>query len=316
MPADTALQLLRGLHDSPIGLALFDPEDRLRHANPWFVQAFGVDLAAAPSWDQLMRDCHRRRRGVLIKTSDIDGWLQQVRRSYRQQPHRAFESDLVDGRWLWVSETLAEDGWLTTVCTEITQLKAHEATLRRARDEAVIASLTDPLTELYNRRYIFQRLADLLSSARSMRVPLCLALIDLDNFKAVNDAHGHAAGDAVLRRFARHLKRELRPLDAVGRIGGEEFMVVLPNAGLDGALAALSRLRHGFGAEADDTLPADRDGAAKTLPLCSFSAGLTLARTSDDADTLFARADSALYRAKHAGRDQWVVDEDPPASPA
>ncbi len=308
MHADAAQHLLQGLRDSPVGLAVFDPEDRLRYANPWFVQAFGVDLNLAPSWEQLMRDCHRHRRGVLINTSDIDAWLRQVRGSYRRQPHRAFESDLVDGRWLWVTESLAADGWLTTVCTEITSLKAHEATLRRARDDAVIASLTDPLTALYNRRYIFQRLTDLLRSARGMRVPLCLALIDLDNFKALNDTHGHAAGDAVLRRFARHLKRELRPLDAVGRIGGEEFMVVLPNAGLEGALAVLARLRMSFGAAAGDTRPAELPPATAAPP-CSFSAGLSLARSDDDAERLFARADQALHRAKQAGCDQLAVDD-------
>jgi diguanylate cyclase len=314
MPESFTAPLLQGLHDSPLGLALFDPEDRLRYANPWFVRAFSVDLEAAPSWEQLMRDCHRHRRGVLIETSDIDAWIQRVRRSYRQVPHRAFESDLVDGRWLWVNETLAADGWLTTVCTEVTGLKAHEATLRKARDEAIVASLTDPLTDLYNRRYIFQRLPELLHSARGMRVPLCLALIDLDNFKALNDAHGHAAGDAVLRRFARHLKRELRPLDAVGRIGGEEFMVVLPNAQLAGALAVMSRLRSSFARPAGQTLPAPLE-AQLSPPDCSFSVGLSLARPEDDAETLFARVDAALYRAKHAGRNQLSVGEgdSPPA---
>ncbi len=315
MPVDTAHQLLQGLHDTPLGLALFDPEDRLRYANPWFVQAFSVDLATAPSWEQMMRDCHRHQRGVLIDTSDIDTWIANVRRHYRQAQHRAFESDLVDGRWLWVTETLCNDGWMSTVCTEITRLKANEATLRRARDEAVIASLTDPLTDLYNRRYIFQRLADLLTSAHGMRVPLCLALIDLDSFKAVNDAYGHAAGDRVLRRFARHLKRELRPLDAVGRIGGEEFMVVLPNASQQGALTVLSRLRQSFSEAAGDTLPASLD-TVEAAPPCSFSAGLSLARSGDDAESLFARADRALYRAKNTGRDQLVVDGNEPAASA
>jgi diguanylate cyclase (GGDEF)-like protein len=309
MDPHTQIPLLRGLHDSPLGLALFDAEDRLRYANTWFAQAYGIDEGSAPTWEQIMRDCHRHRRGVLIETPDINAWIAQVRSKYRQQPQRGFESDLVDGRWLWVTESLQPDGWLTTTCTEITGLKAHEATLRKARDEAVIASLTDPLTELYNRRYIFKRLDDLLASARSMRYPLCLALMDLDNFKALNDAHGHGAGDRVLRRFARHLKQQLRPLDSVGRIGGEEFMLVLPNATVAGAQAALARLRDTLDAPSADTAQQALDPHLP-LPRCTFSAGLTLARVGDDAERIFARADRALYRAKAAGRDQQVVDEE------
>jgi diguanylate cyclase len=97
------------LKSGAAGYALFDPQERLRDANAVFLEAFGTQLEGAPGWEQLMRDCHRHRRGLLIDTDDIDAWIARVRRSYRQVPLRTFESALADGRWMWVSETLRPD---------------------------------------------------------------------------------------------------------------------------------------------------------------------------------------------------------------
>ena len=150
-------------------------------------------------------------------------------------PVRTFESDLADGRWMWVSETLQPDGWVLVLMADITPLKANETTLRRSHELALIASLTDGLTELPNRRHIFNRLDTLLATADQMRMPLSVAVLDIDHFKRINDAHGHAAGDRVLWRFARQLRRHMRPRAEVGRIGGEEFLVLLPNTSPLGA---------------------------------------------------------------------------------
>lgn len=294
-------QLLASLQDSPAGFALFDANERLRYANAWFRQAYGLSPDDKPSWEQLMRDCHSRRCGVLIETDDIDAWIARVRMSYRRTPVRSFESDLVDGRWLWVTETLQPDGWLALTATDVSSLKANETTLRKSRDDAVIASLTDPLTEIYNRRYIFERLHDLLSTSRDMRVPLCVAVLDLDHFKLINDLHGHHIGDCVLRSFARHLCQSLRPLDAAGRIGGEEFLLVLPNTTLAGAVTMLQRLRDTL-----DEQSALTDGTA--LPDYTFSAGLVQANAQDTEESLFGHADRALYEAKAAGRNSTSID--------
>lgn len=264
-------QLLAALQDSPAGFALFDAEERLRYANTWFRQAFGLSPEAEPSWEQLMRDSHRRRCGVLIETDDIDAWIARVRITHRRMPLRIFESDLVDGRWLWVNESLRPDGWLAITVTDVSDLKANETTLRKSRDDAVIASLTDSLTGLHNRRYVFERLHDMLSASRDMRVSLCVAVLDLDHFKLINDRYGHQTGDGVLRAFARHLRQNLRPLDATGRIGGEEFLLALPNTTLAGAVTMLQRLR--------DTLVEQASLTGETsLPGYTFSAGLAQAK--------------------------------------
>lgn len=291
---DPALRdvLVAALRASPVAFALFDPQERLRDANAAFLANFDTRLEGAPSWEELLRTCHARRRGVAIHTDDIDAWIAQVRRSHRRVPVRQFESDLVDGRWAWVTETMQPDGWLLVLMSDVTPLKSHEATLRAAHDRALLAALTDPLTGLPNRRHVFGRLDDLLHSTRAMRIPLALALVDLDNFKAINDTHGHAEGDAVLCHFAGLLAGQLRPLDAAGRIGGEEFMLLLPNAGADGALRMLARLRE----------QAARAGVPGAGGGYGFSSGVTTTRSDDTADAMVRRADRALYEAKSAGR--------------
>jgi diguanylate cyclase (GGDEF)-like protein len=300
---DDSLQtrLQQTLASAAFGLALFDAGDRLRVANAWFEQAYGVSAAQAPSWESMMRGCHARRRGVLIDTDDIDAWLVRVRAKYRQSAVRSFESDLVDGRWVWVTETLQPDGWLSMMISDVSPLKATEGALRSARDEAVRVSMKDPLTDLYNRRFIMGHLGEMLAGSRAMRWPLSLAMLDIDHFKRINDTAGHDVGDAVLCHFAERLREQLRPMDAVGRIGGEEFLLVLTNTGLDGAAQTLDRVRR--------LIAESIVAASQPVPNYTFSAGIAAAAADDSVDSLFRRADQALYQAKRDGRNRdWAVN--------
>lgn len=302
MSSTSLPELLDALALAPAGIALWDAQDRLRFANPWFEQTYGVRAADAPSWEQMVRRSHAERHGILIETDDIDAWIAQVRTRYRSQPVRRFESDLADGRWVWVVETLMPDGRLLMLVTDISTLKAGEVALRESRDEAVRTAMRDPLTELYNRRYIFGRLSTLLAGSAAMRWPLSVAMIDIDHFKHINDSAGHDIGDAVLCHFAQALTRELRPMDAVGRIGGEEFLLLLPNTGLDGAALLLSRVR--------DLVARSCGASLVPVPRYTFSAGLAAALVDDSVDTLYRRADQALYAAKQGGRDRDQVAPD------
>jgi len=294
-------RLAGALAASGFGIALFDADDRLRLANPWFERAFAIEPGTRPTWEGMMRHCHATRRGLVIESPDIDAWLERVRTRYRSVPVRAFESDLADGRWVWVVETLQPDGWLSIVVSDVSPLKANESLLRNARDEAVRISLKDPLTDLYNRRYIIGHLGEMLAGSRAMRWPLALAMLDIDHFKQINDTAGHDVGDAVLRHFAGLVQSQLRPMDAVGRIGGEEFLIVLTNTGLDGASQTLARVRRLIA----ESVPA----ASQPMPRYTFSAGIAVASADDSVDTLFRRADQALYRAKREGRNRdWAVN--------
>lgn len=164
-------------------------------------------------------------------------------------------------------------------------------------------SLIDPLTGVGNRRHFDQTLASEVERASRYGQPLSLVLLDIDNFKRINDNWGHEAGDQVLRRVGAMLRKTLRSSDSVSRYGGEEFAVLMPGLGRDEARALAERIR---GALAD--LPMGR------LPAITASFGVASLAPDESGESLFARADAALYRAKDGGRDR-VVDWDPANPP-
>jgi diguanylate cyclase (GGDEF)-like protein len=305
--AEAAEQLLQLAEASQIAVALFDPHERLVYANHSYRQVHWRGLGGTPTWEDIMRTAYRRREGVLIESDDIDDWIARVRRNYRQVPRRSFESDLTDGRWMRVTEETSADGWQLCVSSDVTSLKVHESELRRARDAALVAATTDPLTRLPNRRHVFARLDALLTEAFELRLPLAVAVIDLDMFKQINDRYGHGVGDSVLVAFAQRLGARLRPRDVLGRMGGEEFLLVLMNTGRAGADRVL--------AEARAALQCGTLVSQVPALKLNFSAGVTVAQTGDSSDSLWLRADQALYAAKAAGRGTDVFAE-PPAAPS
>ncbi|QPF71916.1 diguanylate cyclase [Roseateles sp. DAIF2] len=297
-PEELNTILRRLLDDGQQLLALFDPEDRLRHANAAFCQAYRVAPGARPLWADIIRDNHRQRHGAVIEADDIEAWLAAAMTRRGKQPHRAFEVDLWDGRWLWIQETLRPDGWLLLQGSDITSLRQDSRALRQAHVKALRAAETDPLTGLSNRRHALQLLQQALANEAAW--PLCVVALDLDDFKRVNDELGHAAGDRVLGDFARQLQASIRREDGCGRLGGEEFLLILPTAGRGQAEAITERLL----ARVRQARPLpERPGRGYTC-----SAGLAEACWGESAEALLRRADAALYRAKAAGRDRLMVD--------
>lgn len=183
-------------------------------------------------------------------------------------------------------------------------IKSDSDRLRDELNKVRLLSLTDEYTGLPNRRAFMRRLQDEIGRAQRYGSPLALALLDLDEFKAINDAYGHAAGDEVLRAYAAHVLSILRHHDLVARYGGEEFAVLLPNTSLDGAIAALSKVK-----SRAQAIRCNVDG--KELRVPTFSAGLTLYTPGDLHTTLVDRADRALYRAKRLGRNRVEVELSP-----
>lgn len=165
------------------------------------------------------------------------------------------------------------------------------------REKLRAQALRDPLTGLHNRRYFDEIGLRLASQARRRGSPLAVAMLDLDHFKRLNDTHGHAVGDAVLREVGKALPGALRRSDVVCRYGGEEFIVLLPDSGLDQARARMAEIRQAI-AEIGD-------GRQGGLPEVTVSIGL--AAMPESAATLaqtIRLADEALYAAKAAGRDR------------
>jgi two-component system, cell cycle response regulator len=158
-------------------------------------------------------------------------------------------------------------------------------------------SIRDSLTELFNHRHSLELLSNELHRVGRYEGGIGLLLIDIDHFKAVNDAHGHQAGDHVLREIARRFRDRLRAVDAVGRYGGEEFLVILPHTTAEDARQTAERLRQ---AVADQPFRAGgrEIGVSVSIGVASYPG------TADNPDALVREADAALYRAKQAGRNR------------
>ncbi|MEQ7919821.1 PleD family two-component system response regulator [Xanthomonas sp. WHRI 1810A] len=154
----------------------------------------------------------------------------------------------------------------------------------------------DSLTGLYNHTHILQLLEDCSFRARRENKPISFAMLDIDHFKRVNDSHGHPMGDRVIKSLALFLKQRLRKTDYIGRYGGEEFAVVMPDTDIQSAFTVLDEIRRRFAEIHYPAQPVDL--------FCTFSAGVVELQPDDDALTLASQADDALYRAKHAGRNQ------------
>jgi len=162
----------------------------------------------------------------------------------------------------------------------------------RLQSEMEHLATHDPLTNALTRRQLNTVCAAELARCKRNQHSLALLMLDIDHFKAVNDTYGHQAGDRVLVQFVALVHSLLREVDKLGRYGGEEFVALLPDTSLEETRAVAERIRHAF-------------AAASVEPACTVSIGVTTRQRDDDSiDTLTARADAALYRAKSGGRNR------------
>lgn len=174
-----------------------------------------------------------------------------------------------------------------------------ERSIAELRDElAQVKSLVhqDPLTGTLNRRGIDEAFRREAARADRKAAPICVALLDLDDFKRLNDTHGHAVGDAALRHVAEVIRSTLRPNDQLGRYGGEEFVLLLPDTRLDETATVLARVQREL---ARMPLPCTPRAQAIT-----FSAGAAQRGAGEALEALVERADAALYGAKRAGKNR------------
>jgi two-component system cell cycle response regulator len=172
--------------------------------------------------------------------------------------------------------------------------------LNEAQTHLKHMAITDELTGLKNRRYIIERLEEEFQRAKRTGDSLGLIMLDIDHFKQINDVHGHLFGDMVLRVIAARIKASLRKHDIVGRIGGEEFLVICPESRLEETVVVAERIRKNINIETIG------DGLREVE--AALSAGVTALDKYDiNSERLFHRADSALYRAKEEGRNRVVV---------
>jgi len=190
--------------------------------------------------------------------------------------------------------------WLTSTLSMQTALSMRR--ISRLEHENV----SDPLTGVFNRRYLHSRLDEECSRALRLGQPLSILLLDIDHFKEINDTYGHQAGDQVLIAFAERVKGQLRKPDIVARFGGEEFMVIATHTARSGAVDLAERLRLDIQMArfSLDRAPGARHEISLTcsIGIASFGDG------NDQADRLVCSADKSMYRAKHEGRNRVCAD--------
>jgi diguanylate cyclase (GGDEF)-like protein len=292
---DEALRcLLEALTESGQAISLYDAEDRLRFANRTYRHMFMGGYEGPLTFTDILRHAAKQGLGVRIDDGDVEALIARTLSRRRSVPRKSFETDLLTGQWFWMDHTILPNGWVLSVGADITALKHNEKTLRAAHDEALLAARTDPLTGLPNRRHIFELLDEALATEPAGS-GLCVAAIDIDQFKAINDTYGHDAGDSVLAHFAGVCRDRVRGEDSLGRTGGEEFLLIMPEVGLADAVRIIEGVRQGF--------PAAPPGAGRPELPCTFSAGVTEALPDDDRSAILRRADRALYAAKADGRN-------------
>ncbi|ARQ12833.1 GGDEF domain-containing protein (plasmid) [Rhizobium etli] len=292
---ETIEQLLHLSAQTETLMAVYDGDDRLRYANRAFRAAYFIEPEETPLWPDLMRRNFDLGRGTVIRTDNFEEWLRSTQSRRGKIGYRAFETDLSDGRWLWMTEAVQTNGWMLCIASDITRLKVHGRTVRQDRDQAIKASYTDELTGVANRRFVMARVEDMLAAARHGSSG-CLAVFDIDNFKRINDRLGHHAGDLVLRDFAHRIHQNVRRNDCFGRVGGEEFLLVMPATGPEDALAMVERMLTVI--RFSRPLPDSPDFSY------TCSAGIAACVPTDSASELYRRADQALYDAKMSGRDR------------
>ena len=201
----------------------------------------------------------------------------------------------------YVLRPIDRHAMLARIKTQIKR-KRHADLLRAKLDQGMEMAITDALTGLHNRRYMESHLSTLVSQSIQSGRTLSILVADIDFFKSVNDTYGHDSGDTVLREFAARFRRNTRGIDLACRMGGEEFVIIMPDTDLARAMQVGERLRACIAA---DPFQLNSDTQLRVTASVGIA---TLERSDDTPETLFKRADNALYSAKREGRNRVVAD--------
>jgi len=270
-----------------------DPNEALFHAAEGNYDLMIVSLALE-NFDALrlcsqVRSLERTRNLPVLAVSDADNNTRLV---------RGLEIGVND----YLLRPIDKNELLARTRTQVRKKRFGER-LRDNAQKSIEMAITDALTGLYNRRYMETHLSTLIDQAAGRGKPLSVLLVDIDYFKAINDTHGHDAGDDVLREFALRLRKSTRGIDLACRYGGEEFVIVMPETDMAVATVVAERLRRRI---ATEPFAIGQDAGKIEVTISIGIAAITGAK--DSAAALLKRADQALYRAKRDGRNRVVPD--------
>jgi len=278
------------LHTEPVDRPVLLRMDGVQAGEVISLAILPCFIGRHPSCQVLIDDAGVSRKHARIVLQSEEFWLEDL---------GSRNGTFIDGKRL--ERKHLQDGVLIQVglhaSFRFTVVSARQEKLLR---ELFESSTRDSLTGLYNRRHFDERIKAELAYAKRHQVDLGFVMIDVDFFKRVNDTHGHAAGDIVLKQVSSNLAKQLRTEDVIARVGGEEFAVLLRGVGSEGSRRLAERLRNNI-----ETLPVVAEG----IPIAvTVSAGCaTLSETDDQSPaSLFRLADQRLYEAKRSGRNRVV----------
>jgi diguanylate cyclase (GGDEF)-like protein len=306
--AQTEAQQARAILDDaiealPEGFALFDAQDRLVVCNSQFRALYSraqAMIQPGRTFEEILRYGLQQKQYPEALGRE-EAWLAQ-----RLAQHRAADRTIIqplpDGRWLQIDERRTPQGGIAGVRADVSELVRKEQELAAANDQLAQLSTTDELTGIANRRRFDEALAHEWQRGARQKDPLSLLMLDIDHFKLYNDHYGHLAGDECLRRVSHLLGGGVRRAgELVARYGGEEFVVLLPSTDLDLAQAIAQRCMQQV---REAAIPHGRSPTAEFLTL-SIGVACTVPDVGRKPDTLVREADTALYRAKDAGRNRF-----------
>jgi len=293
-----ALLLLK--EPAPYRILVIDDDLKVAEYHQLILQEAGMLVKIMPIAEQLLETIIEFKPDLVL----VDMYLptcngyelaQMIRQipAYLSLPILYLSSE-TDAKKQFSALRVGADGFLTKPI-EPNRL-ISEVLLRTERMSAIRCLMVrDSLTGLLNHSAILEALKNTLASEQRCQGKMCFAMLDVDNFKQVNDVHGHAVGDQVLLALSRILKQRLRSTDFIGRYGGEEFALVFPSLDLDTTERIINTLREAFQRVVFNSEQGDF--------FCSFSAGVSFFPSIDTVHELVNQADSALYKAKHKGRN-------------
>jgi diguanylate cyclase len=279
---------------------LDDVERRLRDVIFKQTDAKGRALEAQEQMRQMLALFITRLSEMTESSSAYHGKIEEAAKLL-EQAHTLEEiapvlTDVMRATRGMASDTLNSRDELQAMREKTQQTETEIAKLHQELDRVSALARHDPLTGALNRKGLDEALERELSNVRRKDTPLCLALLDIDNFKALNDSRGHEVGDAALTHLAAVARECMRPQDTLARYGGEEFVILLPDTALDSGIEAMTRLQREL------TRRFFLSGAEKIL--ITFSAGVAQLAQDEAGAAAIKRADQAMYLAKRAGKNR------------
>ena len=306
---DQLRQLSSAVKYSPASIIITDPDGNIEYVNPKFIKLTGYNL------EEVRGQTPRILKSGQTPPEVYEELWQNILAGNEWRGE--FLNRKKNGELFWESASISSitdpKGTITHfigIREDISDRKAAEEKIRLLNAELEKLALTDYLTNLNNRRFFIQRGVEEIKRAHRNSQPLALLMVDIDEFKNVNDTYGHEIGDLALQHVAEVMKSSLREIDLLGRLGGEEFAALLPNTTLEDALLSAERVR-----ETIANMSLEISGQVLSNPITISVGVATITDGMSGIDDLLRKADIALYRAKNNGRNCVSVYQENQALP-